>query len=385
MNVRSFLGIGALVAAAAAVGVLVGRKGPSAAAPLEVRADAATPSAAPSSAVGSSHGFDVQRLERVGVRFQPARRRPGGTTIDVVGALGLNRERVAQVSTHAAGRVVRIQAFVGQQVRQGQVLAIVESPAIGDAVADFISRRAELQSARQNLARQQDLMRQQLTTGREFEMAQTAVRTQEAELLAAQTRLRAYGVSTANAAASGAPLVAPIEGQIIARQVLLGSWVQPETEAFTIADLSHLWADLDVYESDLALTREGDRVQLDVPALGLRDVPGTVHHIHAEIDRETRMGHMRVVVDNPTGTLRAGLSVTAHIHTQPGAPSLRLPLEAVREREGRPHVLQRNGSTASWQPVETGIRRGGEVEITAGIAEGDVVAMSGLGLIAGSL
>lgn len=379
MSSKQVLLTAALVAVAAVLGLVVGSKRahsrPGGAA---VRSDAP---AAPS----SEGALDVARLGRLGVRFEPARRTAGGTTIDVVGALGLDRERVAQVSTHAAGRLARVTAFVGQRVRRGQVLATVESPAIGEAAAEFLSRRAELESARQNLRRQEGLMRQQLTTGREFELAQAAVRSSEALNLAARTRLRAYGVGAASASASGAPLVSPIDGEVIQRQALLGSWVQPETEAFTIADLSHLIADLDVYEGDLALTRTGDQVRLDVPALNLRDVAGTVQLILPEVDRETRMAHVRVLVQNPTGQLRAGLSVTAHIHTQASAPMLRLPHEAVREREGHPHVLERVGDGARWVAVRTGARRGGEVEITEGLDEGDVVAVAGLGLLAGSL
>jgi cobalt-zinc-cadmium efflux system membrane fusion protein len=311
----------------------------------------------------------------------------GGREIDVVGTLALDRQRAAEVSSHAAGRVTRLNAAVGQVVRRGQVLGSVESPAIGQAAAEYLTQEASLRTARQHLARQRGLLAQHLTTQREFELAEAEAGRAAAAMDAAGARLRALGVPLGRVSASTvhAPLVAPLDGEVLRRSVLLGGWVQPETAAFTIADLSSLWVDLDVFETDLGAITAGDQVTLEVRSLGLAGVPGIVDLIHAEVDPATRMGRIRVNVPNPDRRLRPGLSVTAHIHPRTTGAVLRVPIESVRARDGRPHVLVRRGGTTAWVAVETGLRHAGEVEVTRGLAAGDVIAVAGLGLVAGSL
>jgi cobalt-zinc-cadmium efflux system membrane fusion protein len=378
-QIAAALGLTLVGALAGALITLAARSPAPASAPAapEVRADGDAPSPRLSAA----------GLERVGIRFAPVTRATASGAIDVVGMLELNREHLAEVSMHAAGRVARIHAHVGRQVRRGEVLALVESPAIGQAAAEYLVKQAELRTARQHLTRQTELRAQQLTTSREFELAESEVRSAQAETDAALTRLTALGVSprSVNPRTGHAPLVAPIDGVVIQRDILLGSWLEPGTDAFTIADLSTLWAQLDVFEGDLGAMSVGDPVSIDVAALGLRDVPGEVQFIHAELDRATRMGRVRIVVQNPEGRLRAGLSVAAHVRPRGTGAALRVPVESVRERDGTPHVLVRRGEELTWQTVETGPRRNGEVEIVRGLEEGDVIAISGLGLLSGAI
>ena len=328
----------------------------------------------------TEQALDPDRLDRMGVRFAPVES-GGQRAVDVVGVLGLERSRVAAVSSHAPGRIAALPAQLGQHVHAGETLARIESPVIGEAAANFRVHTAELRSAQQNLARLQSLRQQGLTTQREIEVAEAAVRTGEANQYADRTRLRAYGVGPEHFAGS-APMVSPIDGEIIRRDVVLGSWLEPEHEAFLVADLSSLWAELDVPESELGSISIGSTASIDVPALSEPDAHGTVQHIFAEVDGATRMGKVRVAVPNTTGRLRAGLSVTAHIHVSARGNALRVPTESVRRCAAGECVLLRRGEHVSWAPVTVGMRSTDSVEIAQGLSAGDSVAVSGVGLLA---
>ncbi|MEI8257132.1 MAG: efflux RND transporter periplasmic adaptor subunit [Deltaproteobacteria bacterium] len=367
--------IGAVCAAAGlAGGALIMR-------PRTPRPDPAAPVVAPADAASGRPGaLDLAMLERLGVRFAPVRSASSSLAIDMVGMLELDRTRLAEVSTHAAGRIVFLGARVGQHVRVGDVLARVESPAIGEAAANFRVHGAELHSAQQQLRRLRPLRDQGLTTQREIEVAEAAVRSAEASQQADRMRLRAYGVSPSHLGGD-APLVSPIVGEVIRSSVVLGSWLQPESEAFVIADLSTLWANIDIPESDLGVIRVGDPVTLDVPATGQRDVQGRVEHIYAEVDTATRMGRVRVAVPNPGERLRAGLSLTAHIRPAGNVGVLHVSSESVRRCDAGTCVLLRREGQVSWVPVMTGVRSAAGVEITSGLHDGDEIAIAGLGLL----
>ena len=332
---------------------------------------------------GANGDFDAARLERLGIHFAPVRNSAAQATIDVVGMLELDRTRLAEVSTHAAGRIITLRARVGMRVAHGDVLAQVESPAIGEAAANYRVHGAELRTAQQHLTRLQGLRGQGLATEREIELAEAAVRTATANQQADNARLHAYGLGPQHLDGN-APLIAPIDGEVIRSSVVLGSWLQPETEAFVVADLSTLWAELDVPESDLGAISLQNNVMIDVPSLGRRDVPGRVEHIHAEVDASTRMGRVRVAVPNADGHLRAGLSLTAHIRPEERAGAVHIAPESVRHCEAGSCVLVRRDGRARWVPVDLGPRGTMGVEVRHGVNIGDEIAVAGLGLLGGT-
>jgi cobalt-zinc-cadmium efflux system membrane fusion protein len=329
--------------------------------------------------------LDASRLGRMGVRFSRITLGGSSVTLDLVGDLELDRERMAEIASHTSGRIASVLAVVGQRVRRGQTLAWLESATVSDALAQRRVRRAELEAAVQQLARMERLREQGAAAQLEVETALAQRRAVQARLDAALMQLRTLGVDTtqANGPTGRAPLATPIDGTVIERRVVLGSWINPEQEAFIVADLATLWAELDVFEADLDAIRQGDPVRIDIGALGVRGLPGTVEVIYAELDRATRMGKVRLVVPNPDGRLRPGLSLAAHLPLRSAPASvIEVPIESVRDHEGRTSVLVREGARAIWTPVEVGQRYGAMVSITSGLAPGAEIAVSGLGLIA---
>ena len=206
--------------------------------------------------------LDVEAVKRLGIHAEPAGGASSTATLRVPGTLDYNLNNYAEVGTLLEGRVSTVKVTLGDHVKKGQVLATLVVPSIANAQADFLTASAADNAARKNLDREEGLLRDQLTTAREAEAARSEAAKTEAELAAVSAKLRALRVAephdrAAVGAAGSYSLTSPIAGVVVRREAVLGAFLEPNRTAFAVADLSELWATLDVYESDLPYLRVG--------------------------------------------------------------------------------------------------------------------------------
>jgi cobalt-zinc-cadmium efflux system membrane fusion protein len=198
------------------------------------------------------------------------------------------------------------------------VLATLLVPAIASAQADALSAQAALRVARDHARRESVLLERSLTTAREAELASGDVTAKEADLAAAAARLKLFGAAVPDSDAAIRPdgtlaIVSPIDGTVVNRAVVLGSYLEPSETAFAIADTKLLWASLDVFESDLPYIALGAKVQITTESLPGKTFQGTVDTVEPQLGRTTRASRARVILPNLDGALRSGLFVRASV------------------------------------------------------------------------
>jgi len=151
--------------------------------------------------------------------------------------------------------------------------------------------------------------------------------------------------------------------------------------AFRIADIDHLWVELDVFERNLSKIRVGDRVELS-PLAAPKDVfEGRVALVGAVIDAESRSAPIRIEVDNRDRKLRAGQAVNARIHAASGGeqPTTLVPSSAITFVDGKSTLFVKSGENAvRVVKVELGITNGQDTEVTNGVSPGDEVVSEGV-------
>jgi RND family efflux transporter MFP subunit len=215
----------------------------------------------------------------------------------------------------------------------------------------------------------------------------------------AAERLRAIGLSSADIDAidrqdlgGRVPMRSPIEGTVIARSITLGQAVERATDAFKIADLRHLWVNLDLYEKDLAHVRVGQQVEVRADAFPGEVFPGRVAYVVPVIDEATRTAQVRLEFENRQVQLSVGQLVSALIvgDGHRGSPEvLAVPRNAVARVEGRPvvFVAGRQGQEGDFQqrPVELGASGGDLIEVREGLVAGEAVAVEGAFLLKSEL
>jgi cobalt-zinc-cadmium efflux system membrane fusion protein len=354
----------------------------------------------------------VQQPKKAGdavVRLRPdaAARNPVTTTkvarvkmagdLELVGSVAYDQDHFAVVGPLIDGRVSKLRAAVGDKVAAGQVLAEIESAEVGQAQAAFLSAAARAQAADANAVRERELAAQRVSSTREREAAEAVAVSEAAEVRAAVERLRAYGAGEAELAAlkrgqpSGGrvPLRAPIAGTVVARAVTLGQAVERATDAFKIADLSHLWVNLDLYEKDLSRVRAGQEVEVRAEAFPGEVFRGRVAYVVPMIDEATRTAKVRLEFENRQAQLSLGQLVTARIvgDGHRGAPEvLAVPRDAVERVDGRPVVfVAREAGAFQQRAVELGASGGDLVEIRTGLTAGELVAIDGAFLLKSEL
>lgn len=309
--------------------------------------------------------------------------------VEVVGSVSFDQEQVAQVGPLIAGRVVSLSARIGDVVRAGQVLAEIESAEVGQAQGAYLSARATSKAAQANLHREVELLRDRATSERNKEVAQAQAITEQANLAAALQRLLAIGLRSEDVQGLEAgktspgrvPLIAPLAGTIIKREVTLGEAVQPATDAFQVANLEELWVQLDLFEKDLAAVHVGQDAELRTEVVPGRVFKARVAFVGHVIDERTRTAPVRIQFHNDKGLMRPGQFVTATLRgdkERVATEVLAVPRKAVLLVEGRPvaFVAAPDG-TFQRRAVDLGISGGGLVEIRSGLSAGEKVATDG--------
>ena len=307
---------------------------------------------------------DEVRRQQIGVTTAVVERRNVSHHIRAVGQIKVDETRLADVNLRMSGWVHRLLVEeTGQRVRKGQTLFTLYSPEVYAAQREYLTA-----------------LKREGTAG-----SATAELTR-----ASEQRLRLLGMSDAQLrelqrrgeAWENVPVVSPSTGYVIDKDIVEGGRIEAGTRVYRIADLSRLWIDADVYESDLELVAEGQPVTVTLPYVPGRAFPGRVDYVYPTLSGTTRTGRVRVVLKNPDLALKPEMYADVEIEVDLG-DRIVIPSSAVIYTGPRRLVFVDLGEgRLRPQEIEVGAQAGGYVEVTSGLDLGDVVVTSGNFLIA---
>jgi cobalt-zinc-cadmium efflux system membrane fusion protein len=339
----------------------------------------AAPTAAPLSDVPRREGnaivVSAQFCQVAGLETVAAVSAPLVPLMHTVGSVEFDPTHVAALGTRAAGIVRKVLHVEGDVVQKGELLAEIESAALVEARADLRVAASKKHAATLNLERVHGLFESQLTTGREFEQARSALEQQNALVIAAEQRIQALGGGRDSADTGVSQLRAPVAGVIAERAIAPGQSLGPGHVAFRVGDLDQLWVLLHIFERDIGLVSVGDIVEVKSLSSFGRTIRGTVAHVSDVLDPATRTVDVRVVVPNRERTLRPGQSVKATIRASASArTAVSVPSSAITYVDGAPTVFIADKPTRFVpRRVKLGIDGGDQVEIAEGVRAGERV------------
>lgn len=301
------------------------------------------------------------------------------TGLPVTGTITYDANRVSHIGPRIDGRIVQLAADVGQPVRGGQALAILESPEVGQIRADETEAEALMLIARENYDRERRLEEQGISSRKELLDALAELRRAEASLNSARQRLQVLGAGQGEGARYA--LTAPFAGVVVAREASLGEMASPADQLFTVADLARVWIEFDVYERDLSRVAPGQTVDVTTAAYPGRTFPAQIVYVGDIVDPEKQTVRARVEIPNAGGVLKPGMFATALIRVGGGGtPVIAVPKEAVQEVEGRQVVFVPGDAPGEFraQPVRVGeATDNGRVLILSGLPAGARVVTTG--------
>ncbi len=305
--------------------------------------------------------------------------RSAGERVSVLGELRVDQDRYAEVASPSPARVTRVLVKAGEDVKAGQPLVELHSADAGRARAEAQGAAARLAIAGRTLARQQSLAAQRLLDEQAVLDAEAAVGAAQADADIAAATLRAFG------AGGSAALVlrAPVAGTVIDRDVVIGQLADASRTLFRIGDLSSLWLVAHVFERDAVRVKIGGAGTASFAALPGRTIEGTISWVGREVELASRTIPVRLIVPNPDGVLRPGMSATVSLPLgETGGSVVAVPLAAVQRVAERWVVfVPRSPGVFDVRAVGRGRDLGGEVEILEGLHAGEQVVVDGAFLL----
>jgi membrane fusion protein, heavy metal efflux system len=302
----------------------------------------------------------------------------------LTGAVSYNAFNTVPVITQVGGPVSRILVVPGERVKKGQSLLEVSSPDYSLLYAAYLKGRDTFRVADKNYARAQDLYEHHAIAERDLLQAESDRIQAQADLNAALLGLKILGIAKPEdleKAPSSAeiPLLAPIGGEVVERDVAPGQLLQAgATQAFIISDMSSVWVLANVYQGDMAAVHVGDQVTVQTDSYPDK-FQGKISFMSPALDPTTRTLQARIVVENPGEKLKNNMYVTATVSAGVAQNAIAVPDASVlRDDENQPFVYVATGSNQfGRRSVEIGQSESGKTQILKGLNSGDKVVGDG--------
>jgi cobalt-zinc-cadmium efflux system membrane fusion protein len=332
------------------------------------------------------NGKDLAK--KVGIGLTEARQSKCSHTMTANAEIAYDANRYADITPRVAGFLKTVVADLGEKVRKGDVLAIVDSPEISSAKAQYLNAQAQVTLAQVTYDRSKPLARAGTIPGKTELETLTDLTRAKAVLLEAKQRLKNYGFEDAALEAivktedtdSKLNIVAPIDGIVVERHAVNGEYVEPNTQIFAVTDISTMWLWINVYQADIANVKIGQKVVYRPTIDGSDEVPGTLNWIGAEVDPKTRTVRARASLENPQGKLRANQFGTVRILVEDEHDAIIIPRQSVQTNEGADVVFLPQGEPGVFRPQRILTKRTdspNEIEVVWGLKPGESIVSDG--------
>ncbi|MBD0777295.1 efflux RND transporter periplasmic adaptor subunit [Maribacter sp. ANRC-HE7] len=331
-----------------------------------------------------------QQAETIGLETKSLETRNLGNNIKVTGRLELFPQDKANISPFVGGNVRSIKVIEGDKVRKGEVLAYLEHPDIISMQQEYQEKNDELVFLKQDFERKKILYDKGVSSGKEFQMAQSKFRSTTSSVNGLKSKLRLLGINTSKVddgqIYSAVPITTPISGFVDEVMISLGDYIAPQTKMFAVSDNSKIHLDLKVYEKDIHKVQIGQKIHFTVASKPDELLTAEVHSIGKTFEEDPKALHIHADIDNKNGDLLPGMYVEGRI-VQGEKSAFAVPEEAI-VKEGEQSYIFIDGedkepeeNTRKYKriPVSTGISDLGFIEINlpAGIAENVKIVTKG--------
>lgn len=325
--------------------------------------------------------------EMKGLGIEIATAGPGNLQIqlDFPGEIRINADQMANVVPRMEGVVREVKKNLGDAVRKGEVMAVIQSSELADMRAAFHAAMERFELAEANHKREKRLWEKKITAEQEYLDAKKALAEARIELASAEQKLLALGFSTnflkdlphdPNETLTEYEIIAPFDGKVIEKDITLGEVLREDKVAFVVADLSTVWVDLSIYQKDLPFVKQDQHVLISA-GQGIPDAEGVISYLGPIVAEETRTALARVTLPNKEGQWRPGLFITARLVKEETPVTLLIPKAALQNLEGEACVFLYHREGFEPQNVRVGRTNKTHAEIVAGLKVGQSYVTKG--------
>lgn len=303
----------------------------------------------------------------------------------VPGSIQVDEQRVARIGASVTGRITDINVILGEDVKQGQVLATLNSTELAQNQLLYIKASQQIALQTKAVERARQLLEADVIGAAELQRREGELSAAKADLYTAKEQLHVLGMSDksiAQIANSGqmrsySNVDARLAGTVISRRVNLGQVVQPAEELFIVADLSRVWAVAEVPEQQAELVQEGEDVDIEIPALSNRKFTGKLIFVADVVNPLTRTVTVRTDLGNSDQAIKPDMLVSMLVQSK-AVKQLAVPLRAVVRENDKDHIfVEIAPNKFRMREVELGSKYQEMVSISAGVEQGEKVIAEG--------
>lgn len=299
-----------------------------------------------------------------------------------------NENRLAHLSARVPGRIVAVYADLGDRVKEGDRLLLLDSPAFGEAQLEYRKAKTMLGVTEKSLGRAKALVERGAIGAGEYQRRDAEHENARADLHEAEEKLHLLGMTEReiqrlaakklpHAEVAQVSLRAPFTGEVIERNATIGEVIDPNKTLFTVADLSTVWVRADFPEQQAGRLKAGLTIDVRVSAYPDQVFQGAITYVGAVIDPATRTVTARADVANPDRRLRPEMFADITLMADEQA-MLSVPRAAVQQMGNRLVVFAVRGPRRfESREVTIGDSSSDYVQVKAGLVENDEVVTQG--------
>jgi cobalt-zinc-cadmium efflux system membrane fusion protein len=241
------------------------------------------------------------------------------TVIKTNGQLEVAPDSRAEVSVPVGGNIKEIKVFTGDKVKKGRVLAVLEHPDYIELQENFSEVANRLEYLRQDYERQKELYEKNVGSGKSYQQSKAEFNIAKSKYEGLKARLKLLNISPGKVMEGKISpvvnVVSPINGFVNKINVKVGTYVDAGDKMFEITDNSAIHADFLVYEKDVSMIKEGQKIHFTIASLPEKEFTSTIFATGKEFEKNTRAVHIHSKLDNYDPALIPGMYISGHIHT----------------------------------------------------------------------
>ena len=318
-----------------------------------------------------------ETLKSTGIEIKTAGPATITPTLQLPGVVTFNHHNIVRVVPRVPGIVVDVGRHLGQQIKKGEVLAVIESQLLAELRSQYLAAQKRLVLTRATYEREKNLWEEKITAKQDYLLAQQLNSEAEITLDLLGAKLRAFGEQPETIRQeenlTRFEIRAPISGLVITKAIARGEVIKEDTEIFTVADVSTMYANLTVYPKDLGTIKNGQAAVVRATASSIEG-EGVVSYIGALIDEQTRTAKARVTLDNEDGLWRAGMFINIELIAEEIQVPVAVSMDALQTLYDWSVVFGRYGEYFEARPLELGRNDGDMVEVLEGLSAGEEYA-----------
>lgn len=328
-------------------------------------------------------------VKEIGLQTETVKTNIFTREISIPAKILADQDNEALVGTLVQGRVCKVFVKVGDYVKNGQDLMLVEGLEIGEIKEQYLTARANLNYQKANFERQKRLFNENIGSHKAFLEAKNEYEKSLAQFTADENRIKAIHLNENNVFNEETttvqnkqnfctlPVKSPIEGVIVERNVVIGQSIDVSANAFKIINLKSVWADGQMYEKDLDKINDNSQVAFSTPAFSREIFSGKICYVGQTIDEKTRTITVRAEFNNADKKLKPQMFGELKIPVSE-TKALVISVEALAKIDNTDYVfVKRDDETFEKTKVTVGATENEYAEIKAGLKEGDVIVVKG--------